>query len=1437
MAEELKVLKIQLESIHRRLNRVQQALLLDLQVPNRNRESRYFLQLQLKTIESAYAEYNTSQQRIYCLNVGEDIREETEEAYIAFESLYGELYVLITELLDETIKKEEIEANREAVVPAAAAPVNGAHLPPLRVPLPTFDGTYENWYAFKSMFETIMNRYQFESPAIKLYHLRNSLTGKAAGIIDQEILNNNDYLAAWGILTARFEDRRMIIDKHIDSLFDLPKLMKENVTDLRKLVDTCTKNVDALKNLGLPVIGLGESMLINRIASKLDNETRKAWELNQTTDELPNYESTLDFLRERCRVLEKIKPSEKSVKMDKPLRFTAEPKLKTTSLVTTTGKCLHCSGSHELWRCEDYKKANLSDRYTTLRRTGACFNCLQKGHRTTECTSEHSCKRCGKRHHTTLHNDEDRSKNHEERPTTSSNKATQQMTIVEETVVAPTHEESKKPDSSSTFCTQIQATNQQMLLSTAVILVQGKEGNTYPCRVLLDSGSQTNFISEQFTQLLSLKKESANVSVSGLNDIRTRIRFKIQTTIRSRISNYAVCLELLVVPKITGNLPLTKVDVLSLTLPAGAELADPYYNVPGRVDMLLGAEIFYDMLMLGRLRLPNSTALLQETQFGWVLSGPVPNENRKSVSSFCTTIDEDIGEIVNRFWQIESYCESQNEISSTEAECIQHFQETHERTVEGRYVVRLPFNELKPQLGDSRNMAIKRFQGLEQRLDKNPEMKHQYTEFLREYESLGHMKEITLDVTEDPRTVYYLPHHYVLKPSSSTTKLRVVFDGSAASDSGVSINQTQMIGPCVQNDLVSILLNFRSYKYAFTADIPKMYRQVGVNKDDRENLNQSLRTFDPQTVTYGLKSSPFLATMVLCQLADDEEENFPMAANVVKRSSYMDDVLTGANTLEGAIELKNQVAGLLAKGCFDIHKFCSNSEELLSEIPEEKREDGVNFGNSNFNVLMKTLGVAWDPQDDMFTFLVPVDIPWTSYLTKRKILSQIAKIFDPLGFLGPVITSAKIIMRELWSLDLQWDQPVPTEMEQLWGEFHRQLCSLNDVRIPRWIFCEEVCEYELHGFADASDLAYGACIYSRLLRRDGTVNMRLLCSKSRILPKKKEKQKQITTPRAELLAAVLVSKLAVKLLAALDTKFQHVVLWSDSQIVLCWISKSLDALPVYVGNRVREIQQLTGSFIWRYIPSKENPADLISRGVPPQDLAQCQIWWYGPPALQSTHPAIQPPEPIADEDVPEIKRIVLLTSPIQPSPHFGGIWEAGVKSTKFHLKSVLAEHKLSYEELSTVLAQIEAILNSRPLTPVSNDPNDYSAITPAHFLIGRELHAIPEPSYSHIPAGRLSRWQFVQDLKQKFWKRWVNDYLHELQTRQKDFKVTKFRVGALVLLVDENTSSLRWALGRITELCPGPDGHTRVVRLKTQNGTTTRAVKKVCLLPLDNEEP
>ncbi|XP_055584966.1 uncharacterized protein LOC129737833 [Uranotaenia lowii] len=163
------------------------------------------------------------------------------------------------------------------------------------------------------------------------------------------------------------------------------------------------------------------------------------------------------------------------------------------------------------------------------------------------------------------------------------------------------------------------------------------------------------------------------------------------------------------------------------------------------------------------------------------------------------------------------------------------------------------------------------------------------------------------------------------------------------------------------------------------------------------------------------------------------------------------------------------------------------------------------------------------------------------------------------------------------------------------------------------------------------------------------------------------------------------------------------------------------------------------------------------------------------------------------------------------SPHFGGIWEAAVKSVKFHLRPILNDHKLTYEELATVLCQIEAILNSRPLTPSSDDPTDVSALTPAHFLIGREFQAILEPSYHDLRMNQLSRWQIVQDMKQKFWKAWSADYLQELQRRQRNFKVTKFRKGSLVLIVDDNLPPLQWNLARIDELIPGKGGHVWVV--------------------------
>lgn len=189
------------------------------------------------------------------------------------------------------------------------------------------------------------------------------------------------------------------------------------------------------------------------------------------------------------------------------------------------------------------------------------------------------------------------------------------------------------------------------------------------------------------------------------------------------------------------------------------------------------------------------------------------------------------------------------------------------------------------------------------------------------------------------------------------------------------------------------------------------------------------------------------------------------------------------------------------------------------------------------------------------------------------------------------------------------------------------------------------------------------------------------------------------------------------------------------------------------------------------------------------------------------------------------------------SPHFGDIWEAGVKQVKHHLKRIVGDRKLSYEELYTTLTQIEAVLNSRPLVASSDDPSDYTAITPAHFLVGRELQCVAEPTYLNWKENTLSRWQLVQTMVQHFWKRWTAEYLPELQNRSKWLKTKKIKIGSLVLLVEPNTSPLQWPLGRIVATHPGDDGVARVVTVKTANGTEfKRAVTEVCLLPLDLED-
>ncbi|GFW68991.1 integrase catalytic domain-containing protein [Trichonephila clavipes] len=837
----------------------------------------------------------------------------------------------------------------------------------------------------------------------------------------------------------------------------------------------------------------------------------------------------------------------------------------------------------------------------------------------------------------------------------------------------------------------------------------------------------------------------------------------------------------------------------------------------------------------------------------------------------------------------------------------------------------MPLKKEPSCLGNSKDIALKRLGSLWNRLARDENYLNLYREFLRDYERLGHMKEVTNET--EPKITYYATHHGIYRPDKSTTKLRVVFNCSSLTDNGISLNDIQYNGGVIQEDLYAQMLRFRTYTYAFTADIKMMYRTILINTKPRnlqiivwcESEHESPKIYELSTVTYGTVSAPYLAQRTLTQLSMDEEANFPIAASVLRNNLYMDDVLCGAATLEEAIVLRQQLKGILKSAGMELHKLCANHEKL-SPDPEQ---------NYNFATLTetKTLGVSWKPNLDCF--LIKVKVCLDSSYTKRDVLSTIAKIFDPVGLMAPVISKAKIFLQQ-------------------------SLENINNIEIPRRILVAFPEVIEIHGFADASERCYGAAVYCKSKNLKSETLVRLITSKSRVAP-----IKSLTIPRLELCAAVLLAKLVKRVVAALQLETAELYLWLDSMIVLAWLRKEPMDLKTFVQNRVAKIQELYPNQLWRHVPSDQNSADLVYRGVDPDKLLQQNLWFNGPTFLSGdddypnrtincrekldeynselkncvneqienfqsvlnihvndflndllnlsndyitilrvlsfifrfvenlkginkvagplttkefekaetflvkkvqeqefssdinhlkTKPIVSTqimgnlPKERLITDYPfncsgvdfsgpffiknkgqrkgnlfkvyicifvcfvvkavhielvsnltsqafiaalkmfmarrgkcaklfpdngknfvgasnEIKKLLeIVRNPDEKlanylaaegiewkfiparSPNFGGLWEAAIKSCKYHLKRVVNGINLTYEELLTVTVQIEGILNPRPLCPLSNNDDDFQVLTPAHFLINRSLNSLEEPNLTKCKESNLKKW-------------------------------------------------------------------------------------------------
>ena len=445
--------------------------------------------------------------------------------------------------------------------------------------------------------------------------------------------------------------------------------------------------------------------------------------------------------------------------------------------------------------------------------------------------------------------------------------------------------------------------------------------------------------------------------------------------------------------------------------------------------------------------------MLRGRVFGWVLAGPLQSKDvRPAAYTCCMPLEDDS---LKKFWEIEDYNMKQPVLSLEEKSVVQHFESSYSRDECGRFIVPLPRKSGVVALGESRTQAEERFVRLERSLRKKGAFQ-EFAEVLLEYFQMQHAEPVPADDLDRQRAeVYYFPMHAVRKETSSTSKLRVVFDASAKTSTDTSLNDHLLVGPTVHAPLIDVLLRFRQHRVALTTDVSRMYRSVLLPEGQRdlhrfvwrEDPCQPIKDYRMTRLTFGVSASSFAANMALKQNTIDHKESHPQAYQAMLKSFYVDDGLTGANSVDEAVKLRNELQQLFHLGGFTLRKWKASEQQVLASIPEglvdPKRMQEIRIQND----YTKVLGVEWNAESDCFRPMISLPEEETP-LTKRVLVSNIARLFDVMGWCSPTIILMKVLLQRLWENHLSWDEPVPTPIEQSWERWLRELPQLRGLSSP-----------------------------------------------------------------------------------------------------------------------------------------------------------------------------------------------------------------------------------------------------------------------------------------------------------------------------------------------------------------------------------------------------
>ena len=1154
-------------------------------------------------------------------------------------------------------KLEQISSN---TVGRGASPVpshtssggmqNVVKLPELKIK--SFKGDIKSWRPFWDAFKAAIHSREDIAEVDKFRYLLQYLEGDAERSIQGLPVTALNYQEAVETLHERFGKPQEIVAAHMHALLKIPPCTSiKEVKQLRAILDKLNINVRGLQSLGINSEMYG-ALLIPVIMSKVPDEIHLLI-ARSCTGAIWDIDNVLKIFKQEVEARESAVAT-KAGEVERKVHAPVFPRsTSTTSFMTQSegGKilCAFCKKDHFSAACQAVKDVN--ERRQILIREQKCFLCLKGNHRANECRRTINCRKCHRRHHHSI----------------CMSNAERESGGAAQGAVAPENARVTQTNPEITTANTATGTSTSVILQTATVIARGADGKGIPVRVLFDSGSQRSYVAESLKKRLGLqpiRTQTLNVTTFGDKSFRKQKCDVVKISLQREGGGGKAVISAFSFPTICSKLPLpVKIDQFAKL--KSLDLADAPENINRPIEILVGSDEYWGIVTGGKV-IRDRGLVAVESKLGWLLSGVcegTTGKKKSSHDSFASTnlifndgdayLQEERDDLKAQlacFWETESIG-----VKGESAESKIYDNKGFLRSIQHdgtRYSVDLPWTAEKEQLPDHEKLCEDRALRLHERLKRNPELMEKYDEIMKEQLKTGVLEPVPeKDAENKEGTVHVLPHHPVVREDKSTTKVRVVYDGSAhTKDNPVSINHYLEQGPNLIPSLFEILLRFRSNRIGVIADIEKAFLQLGINEKDRDALrllwfddvrkdNPGLLKLRFQRLAFGLKSSPaILGATIMHHLSLHDQEN--ITVKKLKEDLYIDDLTTGAETVAEAKELYMEAKRIMQNGGFNLRKWTSNSVEVcefismlenegeMGDLKSEGNnsgfcEDDLSFAKTDLgkNVfatqeddLVKILGVNWDTKNDMLVYDFSELIRYAKSLpvTKRSILSLSARIFDPLGLLSCYVIKLKMLFQILCVDNQGWDEELVGELRSKWLELIAELEFMSkQVKIPRCYFARESgAKIELHGFCDASGKAYGCAIYMRICYED-KVETVLLCSRSRVAPLKTQ-----TIPRLELLGAVLLARLMVTVLEGLKgLVIDNVYCWTDSMTVLCWI-QNVKYWGQYVSNRVDEIRCILPVSVWNHVPGAENPADLPSRGVSGYQLVNMKLWWKGPNFLE-----------------------------------------------------------------------------------------------------------------------------------------------------------------------------------------------------------------------------